>query len=93
MARVLYCSVDPELYFPDRKRERWDLGYMGTYSEDRQPALDCLLLEPARRWREGRFIVAGPLYPDEIRGRRTSSAWSTLPPAATARSTTPSGSP
>ncbi len=62
-ARVLYCSADPELYFPEPQTERWDMGYMGTYSEDRQPALESLLLEPARRWSRGRFVVAGPLYP------------------------------
>ena len=27
----------------------WDLGYLGTYSRDRQPALERLLIEPARR--------------------------------------------
>ncbi len=65
-ARVLYCSVDPSLYYPEPAGHTWDLGYMGTYSEDRQPGLDCLLLEPARRWAEGRFTVAGPLYPPDI---------------------------
>ena len=66
MARVLYCSIDPERYFPDRSISRWDLGYLGTYSMDRQPMLDQLLLCPARQWREGRFVVAGPQYPDVI---------------------------
>ena len=66
MARVLYCSADPEIYFPEPQTTRWDIGYMGTYSEDRQPALECLLLEPARRWSQGRFVVAGPLYPQGI---------------------------
>jgi spore maturation protein CgeB len=66
MARVLYCSVDPDLYYPEPAARRWDMGYLGTYSEDRQPFLDCLMLEPARRWRDGRFIVAGPLYPENI---------------------------
>jgi spore maturation protein CgeB len=47
-------------------RQCWDLGYMGTYSQDRQPALERLLLEPARRWREGRFFVAGPQYSADI---------------------------
>jgi spore maturation protein CgeB len=47
-------------------RHCWDLGYMGTYSQDRQAALERLLLEPARRWREGRFFVAGPQYPADI---------------------------
>ena len=67
MARVLYCSVDPNLYYPEPMEHRWDMGYLGTYAEDRQRFLDCLLLEPARRWKEGRFIVAGPLYPEDIR--------------------------
>jgi spore maturation protein CgeB len=66
-ARALYCSVDPELYFPEVAEPEWHLGYMGTYSDDRQPALEALLLEPARRWSEGRFAVAGPQYPVDIR--------------------------
>jgi len=65
-ARPLYCSVDPELYHPEQRDKRWDLGYMGTYSADRQPVLDRLLLEPARQWAAGRFAVAGPQYPAEI---------------------------
>jgi spore maturation protein CgeB len=66
MARPLYCSVDPKKYFPMLRKPRWDLGYLGTYSDDRQPSLDNLMLEPARHWREGAFIVAGPLYPESI---------------------------
>lgn len=62
-ARPLYCSVDPELYYPEVRPARWDLGYLGTYSADRQDVLEALLVEPARRWRGGRFIVAGPQYP------------------------------
>jgi len=56
MARVLYCSFDPELYYPETHSIHWDLGYMGTYSADRQPALEALLLEPARQWRAGRLL-------------------------------------
>lgn len=66
MARPLYCSVDPRLYFPERVELRWDLGYLGTYSADRQPTLEALLLEPARRLPESKFIVAGPQYPASI---------------------------
>lgn len=65
-ARVLYCSVDPELYYPQPERLRWDLGYMGTYSTDRQPTVDELLLQPARRHAAGRFVVAGAQYPGSI---------------------------
>jgi len=67
MARPLYCSFDPGLYRPEALEPKWDLGYMGTYSDDRQPALERLLVEPARRWTGGRFAVAGPQYPKEIR--------------------------
>jgi spore maturation protein CgeB len=66
-ARALYCSADPDHYRPEAREPLWDLGYLGTYSDDRQPTLERLLLEPARRWRDGRFIVAGPQYPRELR--------------------------
>jgi spore maturation protein CgeB len=65
-ARVLYCSVDPTLYYPEPHPARWDLGYMGTYSDDRQPGVERLLLAPARQWPQGRFIVAGAQYPSSI---------------------------
>jgi spore maturation protein CgeB len=70
MARPLYCSVDAMLYFPEERGLKWDLGYLGTYSDDRQRALDRLLLEPARRWSEGQFVVAGSQYPRSIRWPR-----------------------
>jgi spore maturation protein CgeB len=63
-ARPLYCAVDPELYYPEKRELHWDLGYMGTYSADRQPGLERLLLEPARRLDECHFVVAGPNFPD-----------------------------
>lgn len=67
MARSLYCSADPDCYFHEPVQVRWDLGYMGTYSDDRQPTLERLLLEPARQWRDGRFAVVGPMYPTHLR--------------------------
>lgn len=66
MARALYCSFDPDIYFPEAQAVIWDLGYMGTYSADRQPTLERLLLEPARRQRDATFVVAGPQYPAKI---------------------------
>jgi spore maturation protein CgeB len=65
-ARALYCSVDPDTYCQASYAEEpeWDLGYLGTYSPDRQPTVDRFLCEPARAWPKGRFIVAGPQYPD-----------------------------
>lgn len=65
-ALPLYCSFDPALYYPDEIALRWDLGYMGTYSDDRQPTLDALLVAPARRSPQHRFCVAGPQYPSAI---------------------------
>jgi spore maturation protein CgeB len=65
-ARPFYCSVDPTLYYPESLPPRWDLGYMGTYSDDRQPGVERLLLEPARQHAQGRFVVAGPQYPADV---------------------------
>jgi spore maturation protein CgeB len=66
-ARPLYCSFDPSLYHPaEDTHERWDLGYMGTYSDDRQPTVQRLLCGSALRWPGGRFVVAGPQYPAHI---------------------------
>jgi spore maturation protein CgeB len=79
-ARPLYCGVDPEQYFPETRALRWDLGYLGTYSADRHPALDGLLLSPARDWPNGRFIVAGPLYPPDILWPRNVERLEHLPP-------------
>jgi spore maturation protein CgeB len=64
-ALAFYCLVDPETYRPLEAERRWDLGYLGTYSEDRQPVLDQLLTEPARWSPRTGFAVAGPRYPEE----------------------------
>ncbi|HEY1142673.1 MAG TPA: GDP-mannose 4,6-dehydratase [Sphingomicrobium sp.] len=65
-ARALYCSVDPEAYPALNVEKKWDLTYLGTYSDDRQPTLEKLLIEPARRLPHLKFAVAGPQYPDSI---------------------------
>ncbi|WAJ29213.1 CgeB family protein [Antarcticirhabdus aurantiaca] len=62
-ARALFCSADPEAYRPLAVEPRWDLSYLGTYSPDRQPTLERLLLDVARACPEKRFAVAGPQYP------------------------------
>ncbi|MDB5828068.1 MAG: hypothetical protein JWQ73_2288 [Variovorax sp.] len=84
-ARVLYCAVDPTLYHPraeaDPVAPEWDLGYMGTYSDDRQPTLQRLLLDTARRWPEGRFAVAGPQYPEAVVWPSNVTYTSHLPPS------------
>ena len=80
-ARVLYCSVDPELYYPQPQPLAWDLGYMGTYSPDRQPSVQALLVEPAGQLPEARFVVAGPQYPDSISWPPNVQHQRHLPPA------------
>ncbi len=62
----LYGSVDPETHFPVGAREefRAALSYLGTYAEDRQEGVTRLLLEPARRLPEMRFLIGGAQYPE-----------------------------
>jgi spore maturation protein CgeB len=66
MARVLYCSADLSLHRPCSVPTKWSLGYLGTYSEDRQPQLEQLLLAPAAELSHERFVVAGSKYPAQI---------------------------
>ena len=63
---TLYGWVDPELYFtvPSCPELAADLSYLGTYAIDRQPALDTLLLEPARQLSGHRFLIGGAMYPN-----------------------------
>jgi spore maturation protein CgeB len=65
-ARALHCSVDPALYYPQSEPVRWDIAYLGTYAEDRQPALENLLLNVAREHPNRHFAVAGPQYPNTV---------------------------
>jgi spore maturation protein CgeB len=80
-ARPLYCSVDPALYHPIGAPEQWDIGYLGTYSLDRQPGLEELLLRPARMRPGSRFVVAGPQYPRDIAWPANVARIEHLPPA------------
>ncbi len=62
----LYGLVDPEVHRPappiDRYRAR--LSYLGTYSADRQAALETLFVAPARARPDLRFLIGGAQYPD-----------------------------
>ena len=78
--RPLYCSVDPAEYHPTGARTVFDLGFIGTYSPDRQPALERLLIEPARRYPPGRFCVAGPQFPASIAWPQNVERIEHLPP-------------
>lgn len=73
MVRPLYGSVDASRFYPERSKLKWDLAYVGDFNEDRLPGLDELLLEPARHWPAGRFVVAGhghlqsPDWPENVK--------------------------
>jgi spore maturation protein CgeB len=64
----LYGSVDPEHYRPAAPPAGPPaaLSYLGTYAQDRQQKLAALLLEPARRRPEQRFIIGGAMYPADF---------------------------
>ena len=57
------------------------MGYLGTYSPDRQPPLEELLIKPASRFQTGKFVVAGPQYPQEIEWPENVDRIDHLPPA------------
>jgi spore maturation protein CgeB len=81
MARPFYCSFDHELYFPEQQPVQWDLGYLGTYSDDRQPPLQTLMLDAANYFRSGKFVVAGPQYPSSIQWPQNVERIEHLPPS------------
>ena len=59
------CLVDPRAYRPAPEvAVRYDLGYLGTYSLDRQPTVQSLLLDVAEAEPRRRFVLGGPGYPD-----------------------------
>ena len=64
----LYGSVDVDVHRPVPFDPRFAsaLSYIGTFSADRQDALDRLFLETARRRPDRRFALAGSQYPDEF---------------------------
>ena len=65
-AKPLYGSVDVDHHRPAALKRDIDLGYLGTYSGDRQPVLEELLNEPARRLPRRRFAVVGLQYPAQL---------------------------
>lgn len=69
-ARVLplYGSVDPEVHKPGPGKPDFEAGlsYMGTYSADRDKALETLFIEPARRLPDRRFVMGGSAYNNDF---------------------------
>jgi spore maturation protein CgeB len=65
----LYCSFDPEQYFPRGVYRRYecDLSYMGTYAADRQAKLEKLFSSTATQLSDMKFLLAGPQYPSKLK--------------------------
>jgi spore maturation protein CgeB len=79
---ALYGSVDPEVHKPVGVSSHYhsDLSYLGTYAADRQPALQQLFLEPAKRSPAKQFLVGGALYPQDFPWSENVSFVSHVPP-------------
>jgi spore maturation protein CgeB len=73
--------VDEDAYRPLARPRRWALGYMGTYSPDRQPAVERLLLDVARAKLDERFSLAGSRYPGDVAWPANVERFEHLPPA------------
>jgi spore maturation protein CgeB len=78
----LYCSVDAESYQPLPVKLDFDLGYLGTYSPDRQPGLESFLLAPARELPAQSFSVVGAQYPPHLQWPANVEHRAHLPPRA-----------
>lgn len=65
-AATLYGWVDPATYHRVDSTHWYeaDLSYLGTYSADRQAALEDLFFTPARRAPDRRFVIGGAMYPN-----------------------------
>ena len=68
-AHPLYGCVDPDVYqrVPSSDDFRCGLSYMGTHSPDRERKLRKLFLDVAARQPTDDFLLAGTLYPAELR--------------------------
>ena len=64
----LYGHVDPDVHRPVTADKRFAsaLSYLGTYAADRQPTLDALFVEPARRRPDSTFLIGGAQYPQDF---------------------------
>jgi spore maturation protein CgeB len=66
--RPLYGHVDADIHrpVPPQPHYRADLSYLGTYSEDRQGALETLFVAPARARPGLHFLIGGAQYPQDF---------------------------
>ncbi len=64
----LYGWVDTTAHHPvpANAEMQSDLSYLGTYAQDRQEALERLLITPAQRLPDKRFLIGGAQYPQSF---------------------------
>jgi spore maturation protein CgeB len=64
----LYGHVDPDVHRPNEPRRHYAaaLSYLGTYSADRQPALERLFVACAHQRPEASFLIGGAQYPQDF---------------------------
>jgi spore maturation protein CgeB len=80
-ARALYCAADLDVHASVAPHDRWALGYLGTYSADRDLALSELLMKPAMQLPRQRFVIAGAQYPRERSWPANIEHFEHVPPA------------
>lgn len=81
-ACTLYGWVDPEQHYRVDPSSRFeaDLSYLGTYSPDRQAALEELLIRPACQLDTRQFLIAGAMYPSPEAWPRNIRHFGHVPP-------------
>jgi spore maturation protein CgeB len=64
----LYGHVDAEIHRPvtPLAQYRADLSYLGTYSADRQAAIERYFISSARDLPQRRFVIGGAQYPQQF---------------------------
>jgi spore maturation protein CgeB len=64
----LYGHVDPDIHRRVERQPHYraDLSYLGTFSADRQAGMQSLLIAPARRRPDCRFLIGGAQYPHDF---------------------------
>lgn len=64
----LYGHADADVHRPVAPQAHYkaDLSYLGTYSEDRQRALETLFVTPAKARQDCRFLIGGAQYPSDF---------------------------
>ncbi len=63
----LYGSVDPSVHFPvSYNEDKGKMSYLGTYSPDRQHAVEDHFFKPANVFSDSIFKLCGAQYPSSI---------------------------